>query len=158
MESLIKNQKSLMISSLDKNGNPKISCAPFVYMNNNLYIYISKVADHYDNIINNGNISVMIIEDEKDSDLVFVRKRVSFSCNAKLIEDNDDILDEFSKRNGEQIMSKLRNMDFNLFEITLEKGRLVKGFGQAYDVVKVNDKFELTHVVIEKNHAEKAST
>ena len=47
MENLIKNNKTLIISSLDKENNARISYSPFVYMNNNLYIYISKVAEHY---------------------------------------------------------------------------------------------------------------
>lgn len=138
MENLIKNNKTLIISSLDKENNARISYSPFVYMNNNLYIYISKVAEHYNNILNNGNISVMIIEDEKDAKVTFARNRVSFSGKAARIEDNEEIFEEFSKKQGENIMNMLRKMDFNIFEIVIENGRYVEGFGKAFDIINEN--------------------
>lgn len=152
MENLIKNNKTLIISSLDKENNARISYSPFVYMNNNLYIYISKVAEHYNNILNNGNISVMIIEDEKDAKVTFARNRVSFSGKAARIEDNEEIFEEFSKKQGENIMNMLRKMDFNIFEIVIENGRYVEGFGKAFDIINENGQLVMKHVTIEKGH------
>lgn len=152
MENLIKNNKTLIISSLDKENNARISYSPFVYMNNNLYIYISKVAEHYNNILNNGNISVMIIEDEKDAKVTFARNRVSFSGKATRIEDNEEIFEEFSKKQGENIMNMLRKMDFNIFEIVIENGRYVEGFGKAFDIINENGQLVMKHVTIEKGH------
>ena len=152
MENLIKNNKTLVISSLDKENNARISYSPFVYMNNNLYIYISKVAEHYNNILNNGNISVMIIEDEKDAKVTFARNRVSFSGKAARIEDNEEIFEEFSKKQGENIMNMLRKMDFNIFEIVIENGRYVEGFGKAFDIINENGQLVMKHVTIEKGH------
>lgn len=152
MENLIKNNKTLIISSLDKENNARISYSPFVCMNNNLYIYISKVAEHYNNILNNGNISVMIIEDEKDAKVTFARNRVSFSGKAARIEDNEEIFEEFSKKQGENIMNMLRKMDFNIFEIVIENGRYVEGFGKAFDIINENGQLVMKHVTIEKGH------
>lgn len=153
MENLIKNNKTLIISSLDKENNAKISYSPFVYMNNKLYIYISKVAEHYNNILNNGNISVMIIEDEKDAKVTFARNRVSFTGKATRIEDDEEIFSEFSKKQGENIMNMLRKMDFNIFEIVIEKGRYVEGFGKAFDIINENNELILEHVKLDKNHS-----
>ena len=50
METLINNQKSLMISSLSKDNNPEISYAPFVMVNDKIYTYLSKAANHYYNL------------------------------------------------------------------------------------------------------------
>ena len=152
MENLIKNNKTLVISSLDKENNPRISYSPFVYMNNKLYIYISKVAEHYNNILNNGNISVMIIEDEKDSKSTFDRNRVTFVGKATRIEDNEEIFEEFSNKQGESIMTMLRKMDFNIFEIVIEKGRYVEGFGKAFDIKNEDNELILEHVKLDKNH------
>lgn len=152
MENLIKNNKTLVISSLDKDNNPRISYSPYVYMNNKLYIYISKVAEHYNNILNNGNISVMIIEDEKDTKIAFARNRVSFIGKATIIEDNEEIFEEFSKKQGESIMSMLRKMDFNIFQIVIEKGRYVEGFGKAFDIRNEDNELILEHVKFDKNH------
>ena len=60
MENLLKSQKSLMISSLGKDNNPEISYAPFVMLDNKVYVYLSKAANHYYNLRENLKCSVMI--------------------------------------------------------------------------------------------------
>lgn len=147
MENLLKNQKSVIISSLNKNMEPAISYAPFIMKDNKIYIYISKVADHYYNLLENEKCSVMVIEDEKDSKTIFARGRVSFSCKAKrLDEECEDILEEFGKIHGDQIMMVLKTLDFDVFELTINSGRLVKGFGKAFDVQICDGKFVINEV------------
>ena len=152
MQSILDKQKTLMISSLDGEKNPRISYAPYVFMDNKFYIYISKVAEHHNNILNNPNISIMVIEDENNVDVTFARTRVSFEGNAKMIEETEEIMNQFSEVQGKTIIKLLRGLDFNLFEINVTKGRLVKGFGQAFDVELKNGEWETTQVVIEKQH------
>ncbi len=152
MQSILNKQKTLMISSLDSEKNPRISYAPYVFIDNKFYIYISKVAEHYDNISNNSNVSIMVIEDESNVDVTFARSRISFDAEAKMIEDKEDIMNKFSEIQGKTIMDLLRGLDFNLFEINVGKGRLVKGFGKAYDVEFKNGEWETTQVVIDKQH------
>ncbi len=65
MENLLKNQKSLMISSIDKNNNPAISYAPFVMIGEKIYLYLSKAANHYYNLRDNKKCAVMLIEELK---------------------------------------------------------------------------------------------
>ena len=43
-------------------------------------------------------------------------------------------------------MSMLKNMDFELFELNIKIGRLVKGFGQAFDVRFENGEYTCTQV------------
>ncbi len=59
MENLLKNQKSLMISSLGKDNNPEISYAPFVMIDNKIYLYLSKAANHYYNLRDNHKCSAI---------------------------------------------------------------------------------------------------
>lgn len=135
MESLINVKRTLMISSIDKNGEPFISYSTYIMMDNELYIYISKTAPHYENIQNNKIVDVMIIEDENEAASLFARSRVSFKCIAeKLEEGTKDILNEFSKIHGSNLMNTLVKLDFNIFKLTIKRGRLVKGFGKAYDI------------------------
>ena len=94
----------------------------------------------------------MIIEDEKDAKVTFARNRVSFSGKAARIEDNEEIFEEFSKKQGENIMNMLRKMDFNIFEIVIENGRYVEGFGKAFDIINENGQLVMKHVTIEKGH------
>ena len=35
---------------------------------------------------------------------------------------------------SDKMIERLRTMDFGFFKLTLKKGRLVKGFGQAFDI------------------------
>lgn len=152
MENLLENQKTLIISSIDGDINPKISYSPYVFMNNKFYIYISKVAEHYKNIINNNKVSIMIIEDEKDSKISFARNRLSFSGATSKIEDNEEVLNLFRAKHGKEIMDMLVKMDFNIFEIEVHKGRLVKGFGKAFDVIIEDNNLVLKEVIIKKGH------
>ena len=147
MENLLKNQKSLMISSLDKDNNPAISYAPFVMVNNKIYIYLSKAANHYYNLRDNNKCSVMIIEDESTCKTIFARTRVSFTCEANMMESvNNEIFAKFDEVHNAKMMSMLKQMDFNMFELDIKSGRLVKGFGQAYDISIINGKFDCTQV------------
>ncbi|GIM30872.1 HugZ family protein [Paraclostridium bifermentans] len=147
MENLLKSQKSLMISSLSKNSNPEVSYAPFIMKNNKLYIYISKAANHYFNLLENNKCSVMIIEDENESKSIFARQRVSFSCEVEIKQDDANyILDEFEKIHGSQIIMVLKSLDFDVFELNIKSGRLVKGFGQAFDIEIIDEEFVLNQV------------
>lgn len=152
MKKLLDKQKTLIISALDKDNNAKISYSPYVYEGDKFYIYISKIAEHYHNIVNNPEISIMIIEDEQDVDITFARERVSFTGKARILKDNKEIIEKFSKRQGKSIMDMLVSLDFDVFEIEVIEGRLVKGFGKAFDVKFVDGEFVTELVKIDKGH------
>lgn len=141
MERLLNKQKTLMISSLDKDNNVRVSYSPFVNVEDRFYIYISKIAEHYNNIVNNPEVSIMIIEDEQDVDIIFARERVSFSGTARVLKENDNIIEKLSARQGKSIMDVLVGLDFDIFEIEIHEGRLVKGFGKDFDVKFVDGNF-----------------
>ncbi|MDB8790990.1 pyridoxamine 5'-phosphate oxidase family protein, partial [Romboutsia sp. 1001216sp1] len=114
MKNLINNQKSLMISSLNENKLPEISYAPFVMIDKDIYVYLSKAANHYYNLANDKNCSVMIIEDEKDSKTIFARKRVSFECEATKLENADGaIYNKFDEVHDSSMMMVLKTLDFD---------------------------------------------
>lgn len=134
MEKLLE-QKTLIISSLTNQGEPFTSYAPFAKVGEKLYIYISKAAEHYYNICENPGLSVMIIEDEQDAKTAFARCRVSFKCTgSKLEEVSEEVWEVFEKKQGSELLQVLKSLDFDMFELELHTGRLVKGFGKAYDI------------------------
>lgn len=145
METLL-NQKSVIISSLNGDKLPEISYAPFIMQNQKIYVYISKTAPHYHNLVENPHCSIMLIEDESMCKTIFARGRVCFECMASKIEPTDELLEVFSKRQGAQMMMVLKTLDFDFFELLPRKGRLVKGFGQAFDITLKDGEFELTQV------------
>ena len=147
MEKLIQSKKSLLISSLNKEGLPEISYAPFVMINDEIYVYLSKAANHYYNLSDNKKCSVMVIEDESEAKVIFARQRVSFECEStKLANIDEDVFNKFSEIHGDSMMMALKNLDFDMFKLTLKKGRLVQGFGKAYDVVFEDGSYELVPV------------
>ena len=147
MENLLKNQKSLMISSLGKEEYPEISYAPFVMLDNKIYIYLSKAANHYYNLRDNHKCSVMVIEDESVCKTIFARTRVSFTCEANMMDSvSDEVFAKFDEVHDAKMMSMFKKMDFDMFELDIKCGRLVKGFGQAYDIKFVDGKIELNQV------------
>lgn len=147
MENLLKNQKSLMISSIDKDNNPVISYAPFVMIGEKIYVYLSKVADHYYNLRDNKKCSVMLIEDESLAKTIFARARLSFDCEAKMLEEvSESVFDKFDEVHDAKMMAIFKNMDFYMFELDIKLGRLVKGFGQAFEIKFVNGEIQSEQV------------
>lgn len=147
MENLLKKQKSLIISSIDSEGNPAISYAPFVMIGEKIYVYLSRVAEHYYNLRDNHKCSVMIIEDENESRTIFARTRLSFTCEANILtEVSEDIFNKFDEVHDPKMMSMFKNMDFDMFELDIKVGRLVKGFGQAFEVKFVDGNIESIQV------------
>ena len=147
MENLLKNQKSLMISSIDKNNNPAISYAPFVMIGEKIYLYLSKAANHYYNLRDNKKCAVMLIEDESDAKTIFARTRLSFDCEAKLLDNvSEEIFAKFDDIHDAKMMSMFKQMDFDMFELDIKVGRLVKGFGQAFEIKFVNGEIQSTQV------------
>ena len=58
--------QSLHLSTIGEGGRPESSYAPFVVdQNNRFYIYISTLAGHTSNLINDGRAGIMLVEPEK---------------------------------------------------------------------------------------------
>ncbi|ADZ82181.1 HugZ family pyridoxamine 5'-phosphate oxidase [Cellulosilyticum lentocellum] len=141
------NQKTIMMSTTTKESVPAISYAPYVKIENEFYIFISETAVHYHHLMNNPQIAIMLIEDEKDTKILFARTRMTLNCKAKKLETiNEAAWDLFKEQYGEQMMAPLKQMDFDMFQLTPENGRIVKGFGQASTIQIVNGEMVLTPI------------
>ncbi|WP_042342427.1 HugZ family protein [Calothrix sp. PCC 7507] len=131
--------KSIIISTVSEQGLPNASYAPFVKDElKNIYIYVSGLSTHTKNIYANPHVSVLLIEDESQSNQVFARRRLNFDCTATLIERETEewnkIVEQFQERFG-QIIEVLRDLnDFRIFQLTPYEGRFVIGFGAAYHI------------------------
>lgn len=134
---------SIIISTVNKQGIPHASYAPFIMDNNkNIYIYVSGLATHTQNIHNHPFVSVLFIEDEVKTKQIFARRRLNFNCTANLVERESEkwqqIVDKFQIRFGE-LISTLRSLpDFRIFQLTPKNGRFVIGFGAAYNISSDN--------------------
>ncbi|PEJ56771.1 heme iron utilization protein [Bacillus sp. AFS002410] len=148
----VNESKTFSISTLDQNGNPFISYAPFVKHEEKLYIFISAITEHYKFIEENELIHIMMIADDSKSPNLFARERVRFQCTSENIgnDNKEEIFSKFEEIHGASMIKLLRGLaDMSLFELTPIHGRYVVGFGSAYDVDLSGNKFE--HVVVDKN-------
>jgi len=136
--------KTIMLSTVDEAGNPFISYAPHVKHNGKLYIYLSRIANHYRYMEAHPTVDVMFIEDESQSANLFARQRARFVCSAQNVgeEGYEEVFELFAESFGKNVISMLRTLDFSLFELTPTQGRYVAGFGQAFDIDLAADRFE----------------
>ncbi|MBE9214756.1 pyridoxamine 5'-phosphate oxidase family protein [Plectonema cf. radiosum LEGE 06105] len=131
--------QSIIISTVNNQGMPNGSYTPFVMDEfKNIYIYVSGLSTHTQNLNINPRLSVLFIEDEAKTSQIFARRRLSYDCSASLIERETDewkkIVDKFQTRFGE-IIEMLRGLaDFRIFKLTPHNGRFVIGFGAAYHI------------------------
>ncbi|OON98326.1 MAG: hypothetical protein ATN36_00015 [Epulopiscium sp. Nele67-Bin005] len=150
MQNLFLN-KSSVLGTINKEGKPWSSEAPFVIFNNKAYIYISPVADHYQNLVDNPNLTFMLVEDEATSNHIFVRQKVAFPATAKELEQiSTPIWHAFEQKHQCDMLNIIKNLGFKMFEITLTTGRYVDENAVAFDVELVNDEWNI-QCVIAKN-------
>jgi heme iron utilization protein len=145
--------QSIVISTVNEQGVPNASYAPFVIDDSkNIYIYVSGLSIHTQNIYANPRVSVLFIEDESKSKQIFARQRLSFDCTANLIERETEnwyqIVELFKSRFGE-IVEIFRGLaDFRIFQLTPSEGRFVIGFGEAY-YISGDDLNQLVHITVD---------
>lgn len=102
------------------------------------FVLISQIARHARNLLENPNVSLMMIEDEDSSKQLFARKRLTFDAVATVVERDTEmwqqVVGQMKDRFGEIIDGLSQLEDFVLFNLKAEQGLFVKGFGQAYQV------------------------
>ncbi|MDD2384055.1 MAG: pyridoxamine 5'-phosphate oxidase family protein [Sulfurospirillaceae bacterium] len=137
MKTFIHNIQTVVLGTLDAQGNPFSSYAPYIYDNNRFYVYISDIATHTKNIQRTPKASLFFVEDESKTENLFARKRISLQCDSTKIvrwtERFETVLDLFAKKFDAKMVATLQKMtDFNLYEFKVNYGEATFGFGKAY--------------------------
>jgi hypothetical protein len=138
-QALVASQQTLLLSTASTDGVPDISYAPFVRDQEGIfYIYVSAMACHTVNLLNNPLASLLFISPESESRNLFARERAVLNCSVKEISRDEAIYadrllglqDQFG-----EVVSVLRSLpDFHLFALRPEAGRYVVGFGRAFTI------------------------
>lgn len=142
-QTFVQELRSLIISTVNEEGIPNASYAPFIMdEEKNIYIYVSGLSTHTQNLNINQKGSVLFIEDEAKAPQIFARSRLNYDCTASLIERGtnewNNIVDRFEANFGE-IIQMLRALDdFRILKLTPYSGRFIIGFGQAYHISSEN--------------------
>ena len=130
--------KTVQIASRDQENRPHASYAPFVWYEGCVFLYLSELARHTQNLRNCSSVGLMLIEDESESRNPFARKRIYFNGEAETVSRRQplyvQVLSGFNSRFG-SVMEVIEPLpDFHLFRILLTEGQYTQGFGQAFNL------------------------
>lgn len=138
IRAFMSSKRTLQLATVDANGRPNISYAPFVQDAEGYYVLISEMARHTQNIFANPLVSLMLIEDESDTNNLYARTRLTFDAHAQIVsretEKWADIIPLMIERLGDTVELLTQLGDFHLIQLITEQGLFVKGFGQAYKI------------------------
>jgi len=132
----IADRRSLQIASVDSEGAPFASCAPFAADERSFWVVLSDIAVHGKNLLVEPRASVLLIEDEDTAEELYARRRVSYQVEATTPELDSKEWHEgvglLEARHGKmpRMLSELE--DFRVFRLIPQAGRYVKGVGAAF--------------------------
>lgn len=138
IDELIDKTKSVILATIDADGNPNSSYAPFANLNGSFQILVSFMSKHTKNLRDQKKVSVMLIDDESAHKQIYVRNRLTLQCEAVLVETGTEFFTQavsaLEERHGNIVKMLAELNDFVLFDLKPIKGSYVNGFGSAYSV------------------------
>lgn len=140
--SLLAKQNSVQLATLNANNQPEASYSPYLLHDDKVYIFISELAAHTQNLKLNPQASLLFIEDEYEAKNIFARKRLILNCEANIISREQaqwtTVITQFEHAHGNTVALLKTLPDFLLFELTSQSGSYIQGFGQAYGFEGMN--------------------
>lgn len=132
---------SVLIASVDSKNNAIASYAPVIFDNDDIYVFISEVGEHYHSIkANPESVEIMFLQDESKAQSVFARVRLRYKVKASILSRDDDfdrLFKLLKKQNPKTHVDMFYGIkDFHFVKFEIKKGRFVKGFGAAYEIDK----------------------
>ena len=141
--------RSLMLATVDADGMPNVSYAPFALGQEGYYVLISDIARHARNLKQVPKVSLMLIEDEANARQLYARQRLTFDASVRIVERDSEEwplgVAALLARHGEIVAGLSKMEDFTLFCLQPQMGLYVKGFGQAYRV-NPHDLIDVLHL------------
>ncbi len=133
---LLAKSKSLILATVNAEGIPNSSYAPFAQMDNKFYILVSFMAVHTRNLKDQKIASAMFIDDESETKQIYARNRLTLSVASNHIERGtptwDTAISKLTDKHGKILETLVSMDDFIMIELTTVKGAYVNGFGSAY--------------------------
>ncbi|MFC3914359.1 heme utilization protein HutZ [Pseudaeromonas sharmana] len=141
--------QTLMLATVDVDGMPNVSYAPFALGEQGYYVLISDIARHARNLKQVPKVSLMLIDDEASSRQIYARQRLSFDAEVRIVSRDSaewqHATAALQARHGEIVSNLTKMEDFTLFCLQPQMGLYVKGFGQAYRV-NPHDLIDVLHL------------
>lgn len=156
VQELINASKSVILATVDAEGNPNSSYAPFVQVDQTFYILVSFMAKHTKNLADGRKTSIMFIEDESATKQIYARERLTLEAAASQIERDSEVwnavVGKLRETHGKVVEVISEMGDFILIALQPLKGSYVNGFGSAYFV---NSKLDIVEHRNDANHQSK---
>ncbi|CAD6880354.1 pyridoxamine 5'-phosphate oxidase-like FMN-binding protein [Methylomonas albis] len=140
---------SVLMATVSGSGEPEASYAAYIRHDGQYYVYVSELATHTRNLLANGRVCLLFVEDEDKAAHLFARQRVTYHCSAGEIDRDSEafayIMVLFEEKFG-AFMKQLQNMqDFHLFCLSPQRGSFVQGFAKAF-AIEGDDLAQIRHV------------
>jgi len=137
-QTLRESLKTAQLATTDASGNPEASYAPYIWIEQACYLYLSLLARHTTNLLTNPAISLLFIEAEEKTRNLFARRRIILQGKVEIIARELPqfaiVMTEFKSRFGDFINVVEPLQDFNLFRVNPKSGRFIRGFAQAFEL------------------------
>lgn len=139
LQHLLKHYKTASLATVDQTGAPLASYAPVaVDEKHRFYLFVSELAEHTANLLRGGPLSLLLIEDESSSKLLFARSRLTLAGGVSKIERGSERWDEaagvYRERFGKFFDQLATLPDFHMFCFEPQTARIVVGFGAAFEI------------------------
>ena len=133
---IISKNKTLIIAVNNKINYPEIGYAPYIFLNNNFYIFSSELSPHIKHLLYNKKGTFMIIEDECKAKNIWARVRIKFEAKITVVDRNENnynkICNQIQNFHGKTLNLIKQFSDFHLIKISPLKGSIITGFGNAF--------------------------
>ncbi len=131
--------KTIILGTASPTGEPEASVAAAVLAaDGSFHIFVSGLATHTRHLVETQRASVLLAEDEADTAQPLARRRLTFACTATVIaRDQPEFsasLPALRAKLGPAFDLLTTLGDFQLIRLTPQRGRLVAGFGETYEV------------------------
>jgi len=134
-----KDHMTLVMATVDEQGVPNASYAPYVEVEGRFYIYVSELAAHTRNLLDRSDVSVFFVENESLANHPFGRRRVTYQCKAhEIVRESEQFastMPRFAEKFGSLIDKTLFHLnDFHLFGLQPVDAVYVQGFARAFEI------------------------
>ena len=128
-----------VLGTLDQNGYPYLSKTLPLYYEKKIYLLLSDLSDHTENLKNNKKVSIYFALEETHKERLNNPRLTLLGLVEKLkLNKNDELFVKLLKKYA--LIEKSAKMwgkflDFNFYEFKIQNSIYVKGFGKAFKKV-----------------------
>lgn len=125
--------QTISLATINYENMPCISYAPYIIKDGKLYLLLSTVAEHFENIINQQFLCGLLIESDTAAQNLFLKKRLDIKLKYLEHFKTHPIISDFVSSYGE-FVNTLIKMDFYFFELEIVSAKIVYGAGKAFEL------------------------